>query len=103
MDHEQLIGASVEFVYADETYRIDVVGRDRLHWTRTVGEDTGRGDDETYLCSELDDDVLMLTWIEADGLGLSHVLDFGVMSLTTHANVGREVFVNPGRLRHVDR
>ena len=38
----------------------------------------------------------MISWVEADGLGLSNMLDPATGTLTTHASMGREVFRNPG-------
>ena len=46
----------------------------------------------------LSDDIFMLTWIEAGGPALSNVLRLTDNTLVTHANIGRNVFVNLGRL-----
>jgi hypothetical protein len=40
----------------------------------------------------------MITWIEAKGSGLSNIRDFDKMTVTTHANIGRNLFVDPGTL-----
>ena len=97
MTHEAIIGASFRFVYSDETYRIDVTSEAQLRWTREIGEQVGQADTESYIFDQPSDDVILLTWIEADGLGLSNAMNLADGSLITHANQGREVFQNKGR------
>ncbi|ABD56659.1 MoaF-related domain-containing protein [Jannaschia sp. CCS1] len=98
MDHNDIIGVRYGFVYSDETYLIEVLTDTAVRWTRTEGKDAGQSDTEQYVFSSLTEDMFMLTWIEADGLGLSNVFQLSDGTLTTHANVGRDVFVNPGKL-----
>lgn len=95
--HESLVGASFQFIYSDETYRVDVLSKKRLRWTRMAGDNTGQSDEETYIFDVLSPEIILLTWIKADGLGLSNVLNMHDGALTTHANHGREVFQNKGQ------
>jgi hypothetical protein len=98
MDHQDIIGKSFGFEYSDETYLIEILSINALHWTRTAGKNAGQGDTEQYVFSSLGDDVFMLTWIEDDGPGLSNILRLTDNTLITHANIGRDVFINPGKL-----
>ncbi|WP_187432336.1 hypothetical protein ROLI_047520 (plasmid) [Roseobacter fucihabitans] len=98
MGHKDIIGMSFGFVYSDETYGIEVLSQTALRWTRTAGKNTGQGDTEQYVFSKLTDDMFMLTWVEADGPGLSNILRLTDGTLITHANIGRDVFINPGKL-----
>ena len=98
MDHQELIGRSLRFTYSDETYLIEVLNEAQIKWTRTVGASVGQGDTEAYVYSKLSASIGVITWIEADGLGLSNALNFAEKSVTTHANMGREVFENRGDL-----
>lgn len=93
---DELVGTTLMFGYESETYRVEILDEERLRWTRTAGEDVGRGDVERYVASPLGEGVFLVTWIEADGLGLSNVIDLPRGVLTTHANQEREVFENPG-------
>ena len=99
MQHHELIGKTLVFEYTSDTYRIEVLSNARLHWTQLRGDTPGKGDDEDYVYSLLSDDLGLITWIEADGLGLSSVIDFATGRLVTHANQGRDVFVNAGTVR----
>lgn len=96
---DQPIGQRLEFVYAEETYRIELLDDATLRWTRTVGDPVGATDVERYVWSRIDDERWMITWIEATGLGLSSVVDTATGRLITHANDGREVFTNLGEAR----
>lgn len=102
MTDDQLIGKRLDFVYAEETYRVEVLDASSLRWTRTVGEAVGATDVERYVWSSIDDERWLITWIEATGLGLSSVVDVARGTLTTHANSGREVFTNIGEVRVAD-
>lgn len=88
-----------DFVYADETYRIELLDDERLRWERIAGDGAGASDVERYVSGRLDGHRWLITWIEADGLGLSSVVDFDAATLVTHANQGRDVFVNGGSVR----
>lgn len=97
MFDEPAVPRVFDFVYADETYRIELLDAERLRWERIVGGSAS--DTERYVASRLDADEWLITWIEADGLGLSSVIDFATGRLVTHANQGRDVFVNAGTVR----
>ncbi|EFL87454.1 hypothetical protein [Ahrensia sp. R2A130] len=95
--HKSIIGRNFQLIYADETYRIDVISEKRLRWTREAGNNVGQSDEETYVFDVLSPEIILLTWIEADGLGLSNVLNLRDRALITHANHAREVFQNKGQ------
>lgn len=98
MKQKDLVGKTLSFVYSNETYRIEVLNDSQVRWTQTEGPKSGQGDTETYVFSALSEDIGLITWIEADGLGLSNALNFAQNTVTTHANQGRDVFENVGRL-----
>ena len=95
--HDGIMETSFQFIYSDETYRIDVISEKRLRWTRVAGDNAGQSDEETYVFDVLSPEIILLTWIEADGLGLSNVLNLRAGTLITHANHAREVFQNKGQ------
>ena len=98
MKHNELVGKTFQFEYSNETYQIEILTDATLRWTRVKGENTGEGDEERYVYSVLEEHLAMLTWIEDGGPGLSNALDFAKHTVTTHANMGRDVFENPGKL-----
>lgn len=97
MTHEEIIGTSFRLVYSDETYRIEILSENSLRWTRVAGDNAGQTDEEDYVFDPVSTEIIMLTWVEADGLGLSSVMNLTNGSLITHANQGRDVFQNKGR------
>ena len=94
----EIIGRTFLFEYEAESYRIEVLDGTTVQWTQTKGPEEGKTDIERYILSRLGDRSVAITWIEADGLGLTNILDFEKLSVTTHANVGRDVFENAGKL-----
>ena len=98
MNHKELIGRTVLFEYSDETYQIDILTDTTLRWKRVKGEKVGEGDEERYVYSRLSEDIILVTWIEEGGPGLSNALNIATQTVTTHANMGRDVFENPGKL-----
>ncbi len=99
MNADQMVGQRFEFVYAEETYLVEVLDSASLRWTRTLGDPVGATDVEKYVWSSIDERRWLITWIEATGLGLSSVVDVARGTLITHANNGRDVFTNPGEIR----
>lgn len=76
MKYKDLLENTIRFEYSDQTYRIDLLTNSTLRWTREKGQNIGEGDEEKYVASQLSDDLVMITWIEKGGPGLSNVLDF---------------------------
>ena len=83
MTGEDLIGRVMEYHYAPESCRIGVLTEARVRWTRTRGDAIGTSDEEAL------EHFTALT---------DHAPDFAEGTVTAHANMGREVFRNPGRL-----
>lgn len=101
-----LVGKTFDIVYSSEqskdTYRFKVQSADKIRWDRIAGSDVGKGDLEQYVATRLDDDKLIITWIEADGLGLTNVLNFKAGTCLTHGNNGRSVWKHTGALSLVE-
>ena len=95
---DDLVGKEFGFEYTSETYVIQVMDGETLNWTQSKGPNQGNGDTERYNLSNASDTLMMISWVEVDGLGLTNLLDMGNMTLTTHASMGRDVFVNRGKL-----
>ena len=104
MTPEDLIGKTFDIEYLSEhskdTYRFIIPNNDtkKIKWERIKGTDVGKGDTEDYVITQLTDEKLLITWIEADGLGLSNVLDFTAGTCLTHGNNGRSVWKHTGKL-----
>ena len=107
---ETLVGKTFDIMYQSEhskdTYRfkIQAGGNEtgQISWKRIAGSDVGKGDLEDYVMTQLTESKILITWIEADGLGLSNVLDFLDGTCLTHGNNGRSVWKHVGKLSLVD-
>ena len=103
MTPEKLIGRTFDIAYVSEhsqdTYQIQIKDDKKLTWKRIKGTDgVGKGDEEDYIMTQITNDKLLITWVEADGLGLSNILDFQQGTCLTHGNNGRNVWKHTGVL-----
>ena len=92
-----VLGPASEIHYETESYLIELLSDTRLRWTRMQGQDTGVGDEESYVATQLDSHRWMISWVEARGLALSNVIDLSSGVILTHGSEGRDVFANPGQ------
>lgn len=107
MSPQDLIGKTFDIEYASDhskdTYRFKMKDTKKIDWKRIKGTDVGKeGDQEDYVITQLTDEKLLVTWIEADGLGLTNVLDFTEGSCLTHGNNGRAVWKHTGKLTLIE-
>lgn len=99
---QDLVGKLFDIEYKSEhsqdTYRFVVENDHQIVWKRVLGSNVGQGDREEYVITHLTSSKILMTWIEADGLGLSNVLDFTAGTCLTHGNNGRNVWKHKGKL-----
>jgi phenolic acid decarboxylase len=72
----QLVGKTLEYDYGSNTvYQVRFDSETVMTWTCIQGDEPGRSASETYFVQEISDAVYFLGWVEADGLGVTQVLD----------------------------
>ena len=72
------------FIYryaGGHVYEVQVKTDDQLHWRCLEGEDQGRESDETVYRVAIRPDIHLLSWVEADGLVVTQVVDFTAMTV----------------------
>ncbi|CAB9525113.1 expressed unknown protein [Seminavis robusta] len=106
MTSKDLVGRPFTIQYESEhskdLYSFEIKNDKKIAWKRIGGTDVGKGDEEDYVMTQLTDKKILITWIEADGLGLSNVLDFDEGTCLTHGNNGRAVWKHNGKLAFVE-
>lgn len=91
------IGKTYLFDYGDTAYEITLETDKDLHWKLIKGDYPGPQEDlEQYYLSEITNGIVLISWVEANGLGLYNVLDLKTGRLTTHAREGDTTHVNKG-------
>lgn len=88
-DPINLIGKTLEYRYGESVYHVTFDSDSTLHWEAKAGDETGTKEDETYVSEWIDTDKLFITWGEANGIGVSQILDFEKGLVHNHLLRGR--------------
>lgn len=94
-----LIGETVEYRYGDSVYHVTFDSDSTLHWEAMAGDEIGTRENETYVAEWIEPLKLFITWGEANGIGVSQVLDFNQGKVHNHLLRDREVSMGPGDIR----
>lgn len=93
------IGKTYLFDYGDTAYEITLETETDVHWKLIKGDYPGPQEDlERYYLSEVADGVVLISWVEASGLGLYNVLNLNNGTLITHAREGDITHINKGTI-----
>lgn len=93
-----LIGKTIEYRYGESVYHVTFDNDTQMHWKAISGDETGVKEKETYKLHRLDDQTLFITWGEANGIGVSQVLDFKNGIVYNHLLRGRDVDIMTGEI-----
>ena len=87
------------FDYGHYAYQITIDSQSQLTWELVKGEFEGpKSESDDYVFSWIDENILLLSWVEKSGFGLSNSLNLNTGELITHGRQGDRVFVNPGKV-----
>ncbi|WP_276965522.1 phenolic acid decarboxylase [Chryseobacterium sp.] len=100
---KDIIGKTYEFNYSDKyVYHIKFESDSTVNWKLVKGEFPGaREETDKYISTQINENVLFVSWVEKSGLGYCNIMDFNTNNLTTHARQDNSVFVNPGKFKEV--
>ena len=98
-----LIGKTIEYRYGKSVYHVTFDNDSEMHWEAISGDETGVKEKETYKLHVLDDQTVFITWGEANGIGVSQVLDFKKGIVYNHLLRGRDVDIMTGEIAILDR
>ncbi len=94
-----MVGSTYLFDCGDSAYEITIESGTELHWKLFKGDYPGpQEDQETYYKSKIADGIVLMSWIEASGLGVYNVLNFNNSTVTTHAREGDTTHINKGKV-----
>jgi hypothetical protein len=88
-DPIDLIGKTVEYQYGESVYHVSFDSDSTLHWEAIAGDEKGTKEDETYVSEWIESQKLFITWGEANGIGVSQILDFEKGQVHNHLLRGR--------------
>jgi len=94
-----LVGKTIEYRYGESIYHVTIDTETELHWEAMTGDEKGMKEDETYKLHRLDGQTIFITWGEANGIGVSQILDFKKGIVYNHLLRGRKVSIETGEIR----
>jgi hypothetical protein len=98
-----LIGKTVEYRYGEDVYHVSFDSDSTLHWAAVAGDETGVMENETYVAEWIEPRKLFITWGEANGIGVSQILDFEKGKVHNHLLRGRDASTGNGDIRIIEK
>ncbi len=98
-----LAGKTIEYRYGESVYHVNFVSDSTMYWEAMAGDEAGTIENETYVAAWIERDMLFITWGEANGTGVSQVLDFKKGKVHNHLLRGRNASFGEGDIRIIDK
>jgi hypothetical protein len=98
-----LVGKTIEYRYGEDIYHVTIDTDSTMHWEAVAGAEKGVKENETYIIESIDDSRMFITWSEANGIGVSQILDFEKGLVYNHLIKGRNVSNNRGEITLLDQ
>jgi len=96
-----LVGKTFEYDYGTAAYRVNYKSTETLHWKAIKGEEAGKESDETYALQQLNPYTFFVSWIEADGLGVSLVLNLKEKKINAFLKIDAEIVPLSGTVTEI--
>ncbi len=99
----ELIGKAIAYHYGESVYHVTFDTDSTLHWEAMAGDEKGAFENETYVAEFVGPGLLFITWGEANGIGVSQVLNFMEGKVHNHLLRGREVSLGDGKIEIIEK
>lgn len=96
-----LVGKTLEYDYGDNVYQVSIKSENELHWKCIKGDENGKEADETYAVQRLNNQSFFISWVEADGLGVSQVINFEEKTVHCYLKIDKEIIPLLGTIREL--
>ncbi len=98
-----LIDKTIEYSYGESVYHVTFETDSTMHWEAMEGEESGAKENETYVAEWIDSQRLFITWGEANGIGVSQILDFEKGKVHNHLLRNRNASIGEGRISIIEK
>lgn len=99
----KLVGKTIEYRYGESVYHVTFDSDTTLHWEAVAGDETGTKENETYVAEWIDSKMLFITWGEANGIGVSQIVDFENGNVHNHLLRNRNASMGEGKIRIIEK
>lgn len=94
-----LVGKTLEYNYGKNVYQVQFKTAKDLHWKCMKGDEKGKEADETYVTQKLNDYTYFVSWVEADGLGVSQVVNLKDNVVHCYLKIEKDIIPLSGSIR----
>ena len=84
-------GETYIYDYGDARYEVKVLTDSTLNWQCVFGEEKGRQETDRFHQKELEGNTLFITWAEADGIGVSQIIDFKNNTVKSYLLIDKKI------------
>ncbi|RYU96480.1 MoaF-related domain-containing protein [Emticicia agri] len=85
------VGQTYIYDYGDARYEVKCLTDTTLRWECVYGEEKGRQETDRYYQKELEGNNVFVTWAEADGIGVSQVIDFNKNKVQSYLLIDKKI------------
>lgn len=96
---KNLIGKTIEYTYGESVYHVVFDTDSTMHWQAMAGDEKGANENEVYFMESIGENKIFITWDEANGIGVSQVLDFNKGKVYNHLLKDRNISNIQGSIR----
>lgn len=96
-----LVGKKLEYNYGSYIYHLHFKTEDKLHWKCVEGDEKGKEADETYATQRLNNHTFFVSWIEADGLGVSQVINLKDHTINCYLKIDKDIVPLSGTIKEL--
>jgi phenolic acid decarboxylase len=96
---KDLIGKTIEYTYGESIYHVILDTDSTMHWEAVAGDEKGAREKETYFMESVGHNKIFISWDEANGTGVSQILDFNEGKVYNHLLQDRKLQNGHGTIR----
>ncbi|MBA4852477.1 MoaF-related domain-containing protein [Emticicia sp. BO119] len=85
------IGETYVYDYGDARYEVKCLTDTTLRWECVFGEEKGKQETDRYYQKELEGNSVFVTWAEADGIGVSQIIDFNKNKVQSYLLIDKKI------------
>jgi len=84
-------GETYVYDYGDARYEVKILTDSTLNWQCVFGEEKGRQETDRFHQKELEGNTMFITWAEADGIGVSQLVDFNKNTVKSYLLIDKKI------------
>jgi len=96
---KDLVGKTIEYTYGESIYKVTIDTDSTMHWEAMTGDEKGTQEKETYFMESVGNNKIFISWGEANGIGVSQILDFNGGKVYNHLLQDRKLENGHGTIR----